>query len=334
MGIPSKAYLLQLHQPSWSGTWTLLGLFATFILEEALLLATLTSGIPWYAQLAVASVLVLTLSHLMHAHLIGFHEAAHGTLCPIRGLNDALGLFIGSFSFMSSSLYSAAHHSHHAHLATERDEELWPFVVPGTPRWARRLAAFAELTFGLAYTPALFLRAFLRLGTAIRDRVIRRRIWAELALIAGVWGLVLTVVAGWGLWKFLLVMYVVPAVLAGNLQSWRKYVEHMGLTGTTAFGATRSVYPTGWVGRLVALSLFNEPYHGLHHKYGGLPEGALPQLASALGNAAAEGPPPYPSYRKALGDMLRTLSDPRIGEQWLRAATADSSANTQSSIIR
>ena len=58
----------------------------------------------------------------------------HGSLCPIPWFNDFLGLHVSLFNLMSLSLYRAAHHSHHAYLATERDEELWPFVVPGTPR--------------------------------------------------------------------------------------------------------------------------------------------------------------------------------------------------------
>jgi fatty acid desaturase len=316
-----REQLRELHRPHWSGTWTWLGFFAAFLAGEALLLATLSGGWSWPWQLALAAVLVPALAHLMHAHLIAFHEAAHGSLCPAARLNDGLGLFIGSLSFMSLSLYRAAHHTHHTHLASERDEELWPFVLPGTPRWARRLAAFAELTVGLAWTPLLFLRAFFRPGTVIRDRGLRRRIGVELVLLAGAWAAVLTAVAWWDLWPFFLVMYLLPALLAGNMQSLRKYIEHLGLTAATASAATRSVSPAGWTGRLLAFSLFNEPYHGLHHKYARLPQGALPRLAAAHAPAAEE-PPPYPSYRRALADMLRTLGDPRVGGQWLRPPTA------------
>jgi fatty acid desaturase len=325
MDTPSKECLLELHRPHWSGTGVWLVFVASFFLGQGLLLAVLLSDLPYPGQLAAAGLLVLALSHIMHAHLIAFHEASHGTLCPNHGLNDGLGIFIGLFSFMSLSIYRAAHHGHHAYLATERDEELWPFVVPGTPRWARRLAVVIELTAGLAYTPFLFLRAFLRPGTFIRERQVRRRIRGELALIAVWWAAVLTVVAWWGLWKFWLIMYLAPALLAGNMQSLRKYIEHMGLSGSTPLGATRSVLAPGWVGRLVAFSLFNEPYHGVHHKYGGLPQGALPRLASALVPETTEEPPPYPSYRRALWDMLGTLGDPRIGAQWLSGSSGERS---------
>ena len=104
-----------------------------------------------------------------------------------RLLNEIDGMIIGAFGFMSFSLYRAVHQSHHAHLATERDEELWPFVKPAVSRPARILAAILELTVGLLYTPFLFVRAFLRTGSTIRKKDLRRRIWVEFLLAAGLW---------------------------------------------------------------------------------------------------------------------------------------------------
>jgi hypothetical protein len=136
-------------------------------------------------------------------------------------------------------------------------------------------------------------------------------------MVGAVWAAILTPVAWWGLWKVWLIMYVAPAALAGNMQSLRKYIEHMGLTGSTVLGVTRSVLPPGWAGRLVAFSLFNEPYHGVHHKYPRLPQGVVPRLGSVLIPENAGELPPFPNYRKALWDTLHTLGDPRIGAQWL-----------------
>jgi fatty acid desaturase len=53
--------------------------------------------------------LVLLVSHFMHGALIGFHEASHGHLRKSRFLNEADGIIIGTFSFMSFTLYRAAH---------------------------------------------------------------------------------------------------------------------------------------------------------------------------------------------------------------------------------
>jgi fatty acid desaturase len=320
-----KTRLLQLHQLHWSATWTWLLFAAAFFGTQGLLLLALRGG-----MLSLMLPLLFVLSHLMHAHVLAFHEAAHESLCPKRWLNDAIGIFLGCLSFMSLSLYRAAHHSHHAFLATERDEELWPFVLPGTPRWARRLAVLFELTMGLAFTPFLFLRTFLRAGTPVRSRLLRLRVWAELALIAGVWTVVIAVVVWWDLWITFLVLYAIPAVVAGNMQSLRKYTEHMGLVGTTPLGSTRSILPSSLVGRLVAFSLFNEPFHGVHHQYPKLPQAVLPKLPSALVPARVGEQAPFQSYRHALWEMLKTIADPRIGAQWL----ADSPRGTTTTTTR
>jgi fatty acid desaturase len=306
-----KARLIELHEPHWQSTATWVAFTTAFVLLEGLLWWTCVAG-PWWLLIP----LVVVQAHLMHAHLIAFHEAAHRTLCPRPWVNDAVGVFIGNLGLMGFSLYRAAHHYHHAYLATERDEELWPFVQPSTPRWLRRLAAGLELTVGLVYTPLLFLRTFLRRGSPIRDRRARRRIWAELALMACFWAVVLAATAWFGAGKLLLVLYALPALLAGNLQSWRKYIEHMGLAGTTVLGTTRSVVPAGPLGRLVARSLFNVSYHGVHHQFARMPCAALPDMTSCLTPLVDCDTHPYGSYRDALVDVLRSLADPRVGPQW------------------
>lgn len=288
-----------------------------FLFTELALLAVLKSG----GSLWLAVPLVLIVSHLMHGAAVGFHEATHGLLRQNRRFNEFDGVLIGVFSFMSFSLYRAAHQSHHAHLSTERDEELWPFVLPGTPRWARILAAFLELTLGLLFTPFLFLRTFLRSGSPIRSKKVRRRIWAELALIVVVWTGVIAAVAHWQVWPYFLWMYLVPTFIAGNLQSWRKYIEHVGMTGSTVRGSTRSIVAAGWLGRLVAFTLLHEPYHGVHHLHVGVPHAELPRLAPSLAPTEPEELHPFPSYRHALLHLLRSLSDPRVGAQWRTSET-------------
>ena len=108
--------------------------------------------------------LVLVSSHLMHGILIALHEASHGLLRKNRTLNEIDGILIAAFGGMSFSLYRVVHQSHHAHLATERDEELWPFVHPGVSRPARILAAILELGLGMLYTPFLFIRGICPAG--------------------------------------------------------------------------------------------------------------------------------------------------------------------------
>lgn len=308
---PDKIRLREAHRLRWTnlGKWLLF--LAAFAILQVVLLVALVYGPVW-----TAVPLVLILGHLMHAHLLAFHEAAHGILAPDRWVNEAVGVLIGVLGFTSLSLFRAVHRLHHVYLATERDEELWPFVVPSTPRWLRRLAAVLELSVGLVYTPCLLLRCFLRRGSPTRDPSERWRIGAELVLMVGFWAVVATLAVAAGVGHFLLVMYLLPAVLAANMQSLRKYIEHMGLTGPAVLGCTRSVTPPGVVGRLLAFSLFNEPYHGVHHRYPRLPGGELPGFLSAMVPEGDEDLAPYPSYWHAMWPMLRTLPDPRIGAQW------------------
>ncbi len=185
--------------------------------------------------------LVLLSSHLMHAMLIAFHEAAHGSLRKSKWLNDFDGVLVGTVSITPFTLYRALHQKHHVNLASERDVELWPFVDPRQPLWWRRMAAFLELNFGFFYSPYLFWRVFFQRPSPVINPRVRQRIWWELALIVIFWGTVLGFVAYFQAWLWFLCLYFIPAFIAGNLQSWRKYIEHVGLNGHTGPSATRSI---------------------------------------------------------------------------------------------
>jgi fatty acid desaturase len=114
----------------------------------------------------------------------------------------------------------------------------------------------------------------------------------------------------------LLVLYLLPAIVAGNMHSWRKYIEHMGLTGSTVLGLTRTIVPSGWLGRFIAFTLYNVSYHSVHHYYARMPQASLPSFASSIHPQTPEEQTLYPSYWSALWAMLPTLSDPKVGSQW------------------
>ena len=304
------------HEPHWLSRSAFQIVVFLFFFTEIALWAVLQSG----ASLWFAVPLVLIAGHLMHGSSVAFHEASHGLLRRSRLVNEVDGLILGTLSFMSFSLYRAAHQMHHMHLSTERDEELWPFIHPDKPRWLRILAAFLELTMGLFFLPLLFLRIFLRAGSPIRSRKVRRRIWKEYALMVLVWTAIGFAVSHWHVGKYFLWMYALPAFLAGNLQSWRKYIEHVGLTGSTVNSSTRSIVARGLGGKLVAFTLLHEPYHGVHHLHMALPHAELPARASVLAPQTQAEMHPFANYRQALGHLLRSLADPRVGAQWRKAS--------------
>lgn len=311
-----KVLLIEAHQARWKTFWIWFLFLAALLVSLRVLRLSFEAGNLWIAVPAT-----LVVAHLMHSQLLAFHEAAHGVLCPVRWLNELVGIGIGVFHFGGLSIFRAVHHSHHAHLGTEKDEQLWPFVHPSTPRWARRLAAVFELTLGIVYDQVLFWRAFLRRGSPVVNPATRRRVWAEAGLMIAVWTATFTVVAWFRLWPYFFVMYLIPAVLAGNMHSLRKYIEHMGLTGTSNLGLTRTVAPATLAGKLLAFTMFNISYHGVHHYYAGMSQAALPRFVEALAPQSPEEETLYPTYRQACWAMLPSLADPRVGPQWRGART-------------
>ena len=303
--------MIERHEPHWISRAAFPFLVILFALSQTSLAVAVFHRNYW-----LAVPLVLVSSHLMHSMLIGFHEASHGLLRRSRLLNEIDGIIIGTLSLMSFSLYRAAHQLHHAYLASERDEELWPFVHPDMPRNRRVLAAILELTMGLFFTPFLFVRTFLRQGSPIRNKKLRRRIWIEFAVSGVVWTGILTATAVFHAWPYFLWLHVIPAWLAANMQSLRKYVEHVGLTGSTVNSSTRSIVAEGWIANFVTFTLLHEPYHGVHHWRSGLPHPELPGHAEALEPTVPEERPPFRTYRAALRDLFINLPDPRVGAQW------------------
>lgn len=308
----STEVLSQAEQPTWVSRAAFPLLTAIYFTTEAALGVSVYLGWFW-----VSLLLMLFVSHVMHGMLIAFHEASHGLLRKNRRLNEIDGVIIGVMSFTSFNLYRAAHQLHHAQLATQRDEELWPFDIPSSPRWLRVLCAVLELTVGMFYTPFLFIRTFFRPGSPIRNKKVRRRIWEEFILTPVVWAGILGLVAVTGTWKYFLWLYLMPAFLAANMQSWRKYIEHVGLTGSTVNGSTRSIIANGPLGKFVALTLLHEPFHGVHHWRSGIPHAELPLFASELEPKQPDEVAPFPSYWHAFKHLFRNLGDPKVGSQWL-----------------
>lgn len=155
----NKSRLVELHRSHWQSVWIWTGYLCLFVGLQVALMWTLIDGPGW-----LAAVLMLGIAHVMHVHLIAFHEAAHGSLCPNRRINDGLGVLIGTFSFMSVSLYRAVHYSHHVYLSTVRDEELWPFVIPGTPRGSAGWPRHASCSWVSFTRPSFFSAPFFARG--------------------------------------------------------------------------------------------------------------------------------------------------------------------------
>lgn len=306
-----KQKLRVLHQPSWRGTILVLVAGSIFYGNIIVIIYCLSQVLYW-PMIA----LILVNAYLAHSLVIAFHEAAHRNLCPWWPLNEYLGRLIGLQAFISLTLYRELHLWHHAYLGTPRDEEFWPFTDPVNGIWKRRLAAFAELGFGLIYTPILYFRAYIRSGSRIRIPSSRRAmIWIEVLAPWIIWGGVAIVTIQFEVFRYFAIGYLIPAFIAGNIQSLRKYIEHLGLTGDNWATLTRAIRPTTLPGHWLSESILNEPYHDLHHRYPKIPCENLPATAE-VGPPHDAAQPVFTSYQMALTDLLRTLADPKFGPEW------------------
>jgi fatty acid desaturase len=257
-------------------------------------------------------------AHIGHTNLLAFHEASHYTLHPSRRINELQGIILGSVILTPLSAYRWVHNQHHIYLGTQRDTELWPFVDTQISRWRRLLAAAAELLFGFFYTPAIFLRGVL---VARRmPRVTFRRLIEEYAICLFLWVAVLSTAINFGVLNEFFVGYLVPAILAGNLQSWRKFTEHVGLLGHDVPSTTRTVIDSSLPGKVLSASMLHIDLHGPHHLHAKIPHFRLPEATPLAYEQELCDPISanvFPSYFAAMHAMVRTLPNPRVGSQWL-----------------
>ena len=276
----------------------------------------------WHSGYYVAIVPALLMAgYFGHIVPLMLHDASHGTLHPVRWKNEAIGMVCGLASLVPLSAYRCAHALHHRCPGTERDPELWPFNVPGTPRGVRLGCAIVETLCGCLYTPFLFVRAVL-IAESIPTAQ-KRRIAVEYTAMALYWGQTIALVAYFELWTVYLLGIVGPIAVAGMFQTINKYVEHMGMTGPGALGITRSVAAEHRVGRALSASWQHVDHHGAHHLYARIPHYNLPETTPLVMSEEAARETLYPTYLSAFIAMVKTLGNPIVGAQWETAPKAD-----------
>ena len=254
---------------------------------------------------------------LMFIFVIGFHDAAHDRLHPVKWMNDLFGHIVGTLSFVPLDVYRYAHARHHAYLGTQNDPELWPFNDPRTSRLRRVLAAFCEIVLGFIYSPVLFLRSVLigELSPQERQKIIRGYV-----LCAVKWTAILFIVYAFNLWMLLLILAIIPMAISGSMQTINKFIQHLGLHGRTVLGLTRTVVDEHPAGEVVSSAMFFNDYHGTHHRYAKIPYYNLPSATPYTLANATEFCPVYANLGYAFLAMLPCLADPKIGPQWINGA--------------
>jgi fatty acid desaturase len=159
------------------------------------------------------------------------------------------------------------------------------------------------------------------------------RLVMEYTVCLTLWVSVLAAAISFGRTKEFIVCYLVPAILAGNLQSLRKFTEHVGLLGHDVPSTTRTVIDSSLLGRMLSASMLHIDLHGPHHLHAKIPHFRLPEATPIAYEQELCDPISanvFPSYVAAIRAMVRTLPDPRVGAQWLvKGKNVVSSANSQ-----
>jgi fatty acid desaturase len=270
----------------------------------------------WQSGLWPITVLCwVPLAYFSHAILMAFHEASHGNLRPRKWDNELRGTIIGWFSLVPLSGYRVVHGTHHGHLAEPADAELWPYGDPLAPRWLRRLCVWGEILAGLFVTPILFARGILTAKGVSTFQ--RRKIAKDYVVMIAMWAVLLTLVGWQGYWGEFIMVFVVPAYLAGMLQSLRKFTEHMGMMGNTPETAARTIIDDSPVGQFLSATMLNITYHAAHHRDASLPYHELPRATAEAIAIDPTANPVYPSYWQGFVDMMPSLADPKVGGQWM-----------------
>ena len=267
----------------------------------------------------VVGILWLTIAWLDHAMLSRLHESAHRMLAKSTLLNEGVGILIGTLSLTPLSVYRYVHAQHHAHLGREKDPEFWPYNLPTAPRWKRLVYAWSELFIGFALTPFLYSVRTARAWSTL-SRVVRQRLIFEWAFLAGSWLSVILLATNAGRLDWLLIGYLVPAWIAGSMQTVRKFTEHLGRFGDTILTMTRTVVYRGRCGSAASKSQLHVDHHGTHHRWAAIPYYNLPE-ATEIVYGDEDGASTFPNHFVAVLDMLPHLLNPRVGPQWKRSSS-------------
>lgn len=269
-------------------------------------------GFTWPAtHWAWTAVVVVWIAYFMHAWMTIFHEDVHNTLYEARWHNTLNGIIVGTFLMVPFNVYRQVHIRHHSKMNMPEDWEMWPYCDPATSLTFRRIFVVFDILFGWWVGAYIYNRMFLVPDSPLKDRRLRRRIALEYLLIALFWSGVFGVVAHTGAWLLLLKIYAIPGFLAGGIQTCRKLTEHLGLPAGDDMAGARTVVNDSLVGRMLAYTSFHIFAHGVHHRYPQMPHRNLPKAIDADGGGVVY--PVFPSYWRALLDMIPHLLRPGIG---------------------
>jgi hypothetical protein len=168
--------------------------------------------------------------------------------------------------------------------------------------------AWIDLCFSLIGGSIVYGRIFFHKESPLKNRAIRRAIRGEYLAIVMIWGTVFALIQYFDVWAGFVRIWLIPVMIAGVMQSVRKFTEHLGMSSFDPLLGTRTVLGTNWFTRFCTFANFDIFIHGPHHRH---PRVAHNQLGRKMSDYMAANPdtsyPVYGSYAQAAWSMLPYL---------------------------
>ena len=238
--------------------------------------------------LAAAFAIVVVASR-QQALAVLMHEAAHYRLFLSRPLNDAVSdLFCALPLGLVTSRYRTTHLQHHLEPLGANDPD-WTIMQANPREWGWPKTAQARNISLLRDVSGLGIMAFMQqwkawlpqtnhFGTASSPepftRDTRLRIYLFYAVVLGL-------AFGFGLWREILLYWLVPLSTVGYVFFHiRTISEHMGCGQGSGMAYTRNV--DGTLVEKLLISPLNVSHHLTHHLFPGVPWYNLPKLTKLL----------------------------------------------------
>jgi fatty acid desaturase len=251
---------------------------AALVLDWAVIAAAISLscyfGGVWLYIFAVAII-----AGRMHGLGVLMHEAAHFRFLKNRRMADAItDVFIAWPIMATVDGYRQNHLAHHQHTNTDKD-----------PDWAVKLGTKAYTFPQRGWAVALNLLGYIVAVSSVRDlahilpRLAAAKQTGRYKLVRlGYYLGIATVITVLGIWKGLLLYWIVPYMTLFLLFLYiRGVAEHFGsMDYDGQLGSTRTVIPYLW--ERCFFAPHNVNYHLEHHLFPGVPFYNLPKLSAAL----------------------------------------------------
>jgi fatty acid desaturase len=256
------------------------------ILESFGLIAIAAAvSVRWHFAVPISLLLVAAGQHGL---AVLAHEAAHYRLYKTRWLNDLVGKICGAPLGVSMLTYRIIHRIHHNHLYQEIDPDL--ALMAGYPRG--RLYLAKKLLKDLTGITIVKNYRYFKGRQAKRpgddtSSNLRRAARRDRRIVLGVQLLILTIAIATGVWRWYLLLWILPLVtLLQAILRLRAVCEHGAVSDlTTPLRAARTTLVPIWARWI--LFPHNVYFHVEHHLYPSVPHYRLAECHRRLQKAGA-----------------------------------------------